>query len=117
MIFVAILAHAALAVCADAEDSPVQTRPISDFLEKQGQHLTKGIVPEFLSLTAYYNPQTVTNRAVSIDYAGLGARAIRKKTNGAVSLQTKMDGLIYERQLPGPDERAEVTIHSIRATP
>ena len=104
----AVLAYAAPAVCADAEDQPLQTRPIADFLEKQGQHLTKGIVPEFMSFTAYFNPQDGTNRAVSIDYAGLGARVIRKKTAGAVSLHTKMDGLVYERQLP--DGRAEVTI-------
>ena len=107
MILAAVLAHAAPAVCADAADHPLQTRPISDFLEKQGQHLTKGIVPEFMSFTAYYT-QDGTNRAVSIDYAGLGARVMRKKTAGAVSLPTKMDGLIYERPLP--DGRAEVTI-------
>ena len=58
MILAAVLAHAAPAVCADAADHPLQTRPISDFLEKQGQHLTKGIVPEFMSFTAYYNRRT-----------------------------------------------------------
>ncbi len=67
-----------------------------------------GIVPEFMSFTAYFNMQEGTNRAISIDYAGLGARVIRKKTAGAVSLHTKTDGLIYERPLP--DGRAEVTI-------
>lgn len=108
MILAAVLAHAAPAVCTDAEQQPLKTRPIADFLEQQGQHLTKGIVPEFMSFGAYYNPQDGTHRAVSIDYAGLGARVIRKKTHGAVSLATKMDGLVYERPLP--DGRAEVTI-------
>jgi hypothetical protein len=95
---------------ADASDDhpPALTRPIADFLEKQGQHLTKGIVPEFISFTAYFNPTNGTNRAVSIDYAGLGAKVIKQKTHGAVNLRTKMEGIVYERPLP--DGRAEVTI-------
>ncbi len=108
VIFALVLAHAAPGTCADTARHPAQTRPISDFLEKQGQHLTKGIVPEFIAFTAYFNPDDGTNRAVSIDYAGLGARVIRQKTHGVVSLHTKMDGVVYERPLP--DGRAEVTV-------
>lgn len=67
-----------------------------------------GLVPEFLSFTAYFNPATGTNRAASIDYAGLGAAVIKQQTRGAVALRTKMDGIVYERPLP--DGRAEVTV-------
>ena len=91
-----------------AERRPALTRPIADFLEQQGQHLTMGLVPEFLSLTAYFNPATGTNRAASIDYAGLGAAVITQETQHAVALGTTMDGIVYERPLP--DGRAEVTV-------
>jgi hypothetical protein len=112
LVLAAALAHAAAPAFAqetdDAERRPALIRPISDFLEKQGQHLTMGIVPEFLSFTAYFDPDTGTNRAASIDYAGLGAAVIKRKTGGAVNLRTRMDGIVYERPLP--DGRAEVTV-------
>src|SRR5262245_20812041 len=87
---------------------PTLTRPITDFLKQQGQHLIKGLVPEFLSFTANANPDTGTNDAASIDYAGLGAAVIKQKTQGTVDLRTQMDGVVYER--PRPDGRADVTI-------
>ena len=59
MVLASVLAHAASPAFAHANDDedrqPALTRPIADFLEKQGQHLTKGIVPEFLSFTAYFD--------------------------------------------------------------
>lgn len=104
----ATAAAPALAQPTTAAPPPALTRPIADFVKQQGQHLTKGLVPEFLSFTAYFDPATGANRAVSIDYAGLGAAVIKQQTQGKVTLGTKMDGLIYERPLP--DGRAEVTV-------
>lgn len=110
MVLASVLAHAALPVfaqdTADDGQRPALTRPIADFLKKQGQHLTNGIVPEFLSFTAY--PANGTNRAASIDYAGLGAAVIRQRARGAVNLRTQIDGIVYERPLP--NGRAEVTV-------
>jgi hypothetical protein len=84
MVLASVLAHAALPAFTQdpnaAARQPALTRPIADFLEKQGQHLTMGLVPEFLSFTAYFNPHTGTNRAASIDYAGLGAKVIKQQT-------------------------------------
>ena len=91
-----------------AQRQPALTRPIADFLEQQGQHLTKGLVPEFVAFTAYFNPETGTNRAASIDYAGLDAKVIKEKTRGAVALGTT-DGRDRLRAA-APDGRAEVTV-------
>jgi hypothetical protein len=112
MVLASGLAHAASPAGAqetdDAARRPALTRPIADFLKKQGQYLTMGLVPEFLSFTASFNPATGTHRAASIDYAGLGAAVMKKKTRGAVDLRMQMDGIVHERPLP--DGRAEVTV-------
>jgi hypothetical protein len=112
IVVASVLANAASPAFAQhtdaAERRPALTRPIADFLKQQGQHLTKGIVPEFVALTAYFNPDTGTNRAASIDYAGLGAKVIKQRTRGAVALRTQMDGIVYE--WPLPNGRAEVTV-------
>jgi hypothetical protein len=112
MVLASVLAHAALPAFAqdpaDAARRQALTRPIADFLKQQGQHLTTGLVPKFLSFTAYFNPATETNRAASIDYAGLGAAVIMQQTRGAVALRTQMDGIVYE--WPRPDGRAAATV-------
>jgi hypothetical protein len=112
MVLASVLAHAASPAFAQDPDAAARRqalpRPIADFLKQQGQHLTMGLVPEFLSFTAYFNPATGTNRAASIDYAGLGAAVIKQQTRGKVALRTQMDGIVYER--PRPDGQAEVTV-------
>ena len=112
MLLSAVLAHATAPAFAQTDrataPTPILTRPIADFLDKQGQHRTMGLVPEFIAFNAYFDPATGTQRGASIDYAGLGTAVIKEQTHGAVHLRTKMHGSVYERPLA--DGRAEVTV-------
>jgi len=89
---------------ARTASSPVQIRPIEDFLDAQGT-CANGIAPPYHSL-AWIDPET--QLFIAVDYAGLVEEWIEEESGGAITLGTEIEGKVIERPLP--DGRAEVTV-------
>jgi hypothetical protein len=105
---------------AQASTASTTTRPIADFVKAQGTFcISDGVggcvvfVPPVGNFPAFTDP--FSNRAVSVDYAGLADRAIRQVTHGAISFGTTTSGTITERPLADGTAKVDVLLRTTNA--